>query len=297
MFEEEQKFVAESILEYCKGKDYPILDVKWAWIPFNGQWGISTSFFQLAAATFGKSKGNVAQRANEIANDLAEKIRGYAGFDRVEAVNGYLNLYFSTAEYASRVIQQVFTDGSHYGHGERLNQRLMVEFSHPNTHKAFHVWAPAQRLSGDVLARILEAAGYEVIRAIYPGDIGLHVIKWLWNYLKYHKGEKPDRDITRWMGSLYAEAVKRLDQDPRWKKKSGKCMPAGTGGTPKLSNAGKKRVSGHSMVLTRCISCSISVSTDIISTPCLKLRAKKLWRSCWRRGSRRMNGRAVERSL
>jgi arginyl-tRNA synthetase len=36
----------------------------------------------------------------------------------------------------------------------------------------------------------------------------------LWIYLKYHKGEKPDRDITRWMGSLYAEAVKRLDQDP-----------------------------------------------------------------------------------
>ncbi|MBP8997465.1 MAG: arginine--tRNA ligase [Anaerolineaceae bacterium] len=214
MFEAEQKFVEESILEYCKSKDYPIVEVKWAWIPFNGQWGISTSFFQLAAASFGKTKGNVAQRANEIASDLAEKIRSYAGFDHVEAVNGYLNLYFSTDEYASRVIEQVLTDGNRYGHGRHLNQRLMVEFSHPNTHKAFHVGHLRSAFLGDVLARILEAAGYDVVRANYPGDIGLHVIKWLWNYLKYHKGEKPDRDITRWMGTLYAEAVKRLDQDP-----------------------------------------------------------------------------------
>jgi len=214
MFEAEQKFVEESILEYCKNKGYPIVEVKWAWIPFNGQWGISTPFFQLAAASFGKTKGNVVQRANEIASDLAEKIRGYAGFDHVEAVNGYLNLYFSTAEYASRVIEQVLTDGNRYGHGRHLNQRLMVEFSHPNTHKAFHVGHLRSAFLGDVLARILEAAGYDVIRANYPGDIGLHVIKWLWNYLKFHKGEKPDRDITRWMGTLYAEAVKRLDQDP-----------------------------------------------------------------------------------
>ena len=62
--------------------------------------------------------------------------------------------------------------------------------------------------------RILEFAGYDVVRANYPGDIGLHVIKWLWNYMKFHSGERPEKDITRWMGSIYAEANHRLEENP-----------------------------------------------------------------------------------
>jgi arginyl-tRNA synthetase len=67
---------------------------------------------------------------------------------------------------------------------------------------------------GDAICRILEFSGYDVVRANYPGDMGLHVIKWLWGYLKFHKGEKPPADITKWMGTLYAEASKRLDDEP-----------------------------------------------------------------------------------
>jgi arginyl-tRNA synthetase len=32
--------------------------------------------------------------------------------------------------------------------------------------------------------------------------------------LEVSQGRKPDKDITRWMGTIYAEAVKRLEQDP-----------------------------------------------------------------------------------
>jgi arginyl-tRNA synthetase len=46
--------------------------------------------------------------------------------------------------------------------------------------------------------------------------MGLHVIKWLWNYMKYHAGEKPDQDITRWMGDIYAEANDRLVENPEF---------------------------------------------------------------------------------
>jgi arginyl-tRNA synthetase len=52
------------------------------------------------------------------------------------------------------------------------------------------------------------------VRANYPGDMGLHVIKWLWGYLKYHNGEEPSADITKWMGEVYADAMHRLEEDP-----------------------------------------------------------------------------------
>ncbi|PKN97168.1 MAG: arginine--tRNA ligase [Chloroflexi bacterium HGW-Chloroflexi-4] len=214
MFEKEQNFIADQITQYLKDNNLPENEIRWAWIPFNGQWGISTSFFQLAAKSFGAEKGNVGQRANEIAQGVASKIEIPEGFSKVEVVNGYLNLYFSAADYSRRVIDEVLSAGAQYGKGEPFGKKIMFEFSQPNTHKAFHVGHLRSAFLGDVLSRISEAAGYEVVRANYPGDMGLHVIKWLWNYLKYHKGEKPEKDITRWMGAMYAEACKRIEENP-----------------------------------------------------------------------------------
>ena len=214
MFEVEQLQVDNQIREYCRQLGLPEIELKWTWIPFNGQWGISTTFFQVAAASQSEGKGKVGEVAAQLAASISEKLQGTPGFEKIEAVNGYLNLYFSSSEYFQRVVEEVLIKGADYGKNPHLNQQVMVEFSHPNTHKAFHVGHLRSAFLGDVLARILETAGFDVVRANYPGDIGLHVIKWLWNYLKYHNGEKPDKDITRWMGTIYAEAVKRLEQDP-----------------------------------------------------------------------------------
>ena len=214
MFENEQNFIADKISQYLKANQFPEMDIRWSWIPFNGQWGISTSFFQIAAKSFGNEKGNVGQRASEIAQGAVSFIGKAEGFSKIEAVNGYLNLYFSPADYSQRVVDEVLSAGDDFGKSNRLGKRVMVEFSQPNTHKAFHVGHLRSAFLGDVLARIFEAAGYDVVRANYPGDMGLHVIKWLWNYLKYHEGERPEKDITRWMGAMYAEACRRLEENP-----------------------------------------------------------------------------------
>jgi arginyl-tRNA synthetase len=215
MFEIEQQAVENKIKEYCNANGYSLPSVAWNWIPFAGQWGIATSFFQLAAqeARQGK-KINVPQRAAEIASEVAAYLGQPEGFHRVEAVKGYLNLYFSPAEYSRRVIDMVLEQGKDFGRGTPKGERVMVEFSQPNTHKAFHVGHLRSAILGDVLCRMLDFAGYNVVRANYPGDIGLHVIKWLWNYMKYHRGEKPVKDITKWMGVMYAEANDRIAENP-----------------------------------------------------------------------------------
>jgi arginyl-tRNA synthetase len=221
MFEAEQQAIETQIQAYCQQNGLGSAgSLSWTPIPFSGEWGISTTFFQLAANEGRRIKEetgkgiNVPQRAQEIASQAAAFLGTPAGFTRVEAVRGYLNLYFEPGEYARRVVDSVLAQGSRFGWGEQRGERVMVEFSQPNTHKAFHVGHLRSAILGDVLCRILEAAGYKVVRANYFGDIGLHVIKWLWNYEKFHQGEKPDHDITRWMGELYAEANRRLEENP-----------------------------------------------------------------------------------
>jgi arginyl-tRNA synthetase len=214
MFELEQKRIENQIEKICVEEGLPQIAVKWKWIPFSGEWGISTSFFEMAAseARSGK-KIIVGQRAQEIAALVAEKLGQPVGFSRLEAVRGYLNLYFSSVEYANKVIDTVFQEGAYFGKLPSVNEKVMVEFSQPNTHKAFHVGHLRNVILGNAVCNIVEAAGYDVVRTNYIGDIGLHVIKWLWNYINFHNGEEPGEDKVRWMTQIYSEADQRF-QDP-----------------------------------------------------------------------------------
>lgn len=217
MFNAEKSIIEAQILAFCKAEGLPAPAITWSQIPFAGEWGISTSLFQLAsdeAKAVGK-KVNVPARAAELAEKLAAKLGTPAGFSRVEAVKGYLNLYFATADFAARVLNTVQSEGAKYGWGTPKGERVMVEFSQPNTHKAFHVGHLRNMILGAALANIIEAAGYDLVRANYIGDYGKDVMKWMWNYTKRHMGEKPpSQDLTQWMGSLYAEASKELEADP-----------------------------------------------------------------------------------
>ena len=215
MFQTEQHTIETKIKAYCTTNGIPLAALEWKPIPFSGEWGISTSFFATAAAEarLGK-KVVVAQRAQEIAEQVRAQIGVLLGISHIEAVKGYLNLYFATGEYTRRVVEAVLEQKERFGSGPATGQRVMIEFSQPNTHKAFHVGHLRSAILGDSLARILEFAGNQMVRANYPGDMGLHVIKWLWCYLKFHNEEEPETDITQWMGKVYADASRRLEEDP-----------------------------------------------------------------------------------
>lgn len=215
MFESERLIIETKIKDILKKVGIYAESFNWSWIPFSGHWGIATSFFKLAS---GHPKFlpelDVRQRAAAMADLVKNELDLSKEFEKAESVNGYLNIYFDTRVFAKRVVNQVLTDKSNFGRG-KSDQKIMVEFSQPNTHKAFHVGHLRNMVLGDAVCRMLEFAGNEVVRANYIGDIGLHVIKWLWNYMHFHLGETPPvESITRWMGELYAESIKRLEANP-----------------------------------------------------------------------------------
>lgn len=216
MFQTEQKIVEAIIKVYFSEIDLSDIQMQWTPTPFAGQWGITTSFFQ-AASQEAREKGlkiNVPLRAQEMAQAVADRISFECGFERVEAVRGYLNLYFKSTEFARRVVDQVLEKGADFGRGMNRSDRIMVEYAQLNTHKSFHVGHLRNVILGACLCDMLAFAGYNVVRANYMGDIGAHVVKWMWNYLKRHDGENPPVNSIRWLGDLYAEADSQAHSDP-----------------------------------------------------------------------------------
>src|SRR5688572_10919722 len=89
-------------------------------IPFSGAWGAATSVAkalsgqvaaeQVAAETAGMEKKEARERAGqitaakaqEIAEQIAARLLAVGAADRVEAVNGFVNIYFDTASVADQ---------------------------------------------------------------------------------------------------------------------------------------------------------------------------------------------------
>jgi arginyl-tRNA synthetase len=150
----------------------------------------------------------------QIAADLASRAEGvintYAGLSSVRAVGPYLNFFVNKSALAAGLIPQIL-DGRFLAPRPKLVVRMMVEYSQPNTHKAFHVGHIRCAALGDTLIRIFEWTGTEVVASNYLGDEGTHVAKCLWYYTEIYKGETPATNRGEFLGTLYTAANDLVD--------------------------------------------------------------------------------------
>jgi len=95
-----------------------------------------------------------------------------------------------------------------------MGERVMVEYAQPNTHHSFHIGHARNAILGESVARLAEFAGFETIRASYPGDIGLGVITILWAYERFYRGQEPTglHERGQWLLDIYAEATALLTE-------------------------------------------------------------------------------------
>jgi len=220
MFEPQQQIISDKIRSFCTEHHLPGPgEITWNPIPFTGEWGITTSFFQLAAQESKAIKEatgqsiNVAKRAQELSEVIAEYLGDQPGFVRLEAVKGYLNLYYSPVEYSKRLVDTVIEQGLDFGRGQPKAERVMIEYAQPNMLHSFHIGHFRNAILGEALARLVEFAGFDTIRATYPGDIGLGVITVLWIYQKFYQGQEPTgiHERGQWLLKLYIEAITLLE--------------------------------------------------------------------------------------
>lgn len=152
-----------------------------------------------------------------IAQELATRIlkRNLSTIAKVDAVQGYLNFHQSPSEVGRALFErvQVSTYFTQEKLPSSLTEKVVVEYSQPNTHKAMHVGHLRCLVLGDAVSRIMAYAGHEVVKSTYPGDLGAHIAKTLWYLQNRYSGEFPIENRADWLGDIYALADEAIKQD------------------------------------------------------------------------------------
>jgi len=168
----------------------------------------------------GDFASNIAlQQADTYADDsrsLAEEIvKNIDNDDEViKAVEvagpGFINFYLSD-EWLIDAIADINRVGQDFGNNDELSgERVIVEYTDPNPFKVFHIGHLMSNTVGESLARLYEAAGAQVKRANYQGDVGMHVAKALWGIQK-NDDLHPD-SVADW-GQAYAHGAQAYEKN------------------------------------------------------------------------------------
>src|SRR4030042_291027 len=116
MFNKEKALIEDKVLEVLKKSGINPSPLIWSWIPFSGHWGLATSFFKTASInSHFKPEILVQKRAEEIANLVSNELELPKEFEKKEAVKGYLNIYFDSADYAKSIVQNIISESNSFG--------------------------------------------------------------------------------------------------------------------------------------------------------------------------------------
>ena len=105
-------------------------------------------------------------------------------------VKGFLNLVLNERVWVD-LFEKIYSNPS-LGQLPSNGQKVMVEYSSPNTNKPLHLGHLRNNFLGYSVAEILKANGYEVVKANLVNDRGIHICKSMVAYRHFAQGETPE---------------------------------------------------------------------------------------------------------
>jgi len=110
-------------------------------------------------------------------------------------IKGFLNLTIADS-YWTDLLQSNFSN-SHFGRKPANGQKVMVEYSSPNTNKPIHLGHLRNNFLGWSVAQVLKESGYETIKSCIVNDRGIHICKSMIAWQQFANGATPDSTHTK----------------------------------------------------------------------------------------------------
>jgi len=135
-------------------------------------------------------------------------------------IKGFLNLSFSN-NYWIQTLNDIQKDPN-FGKGKKKDKKVMIEFSSPNTNKPLHLGHIRNILLGWSVSKILDAAGYDVVKTQVVNDRGIAICKSMLAWKKWGAGITPSNSGKKGdflVGDFYVKFNKEFTNEyTDWQK-------------------------------------------------------------------------------
>jgi arginyl-tRNA synthetase len=127
-------------------------------------------------------------------------------FTAHNVIKGFLNLTISD-NYWLNFLQTNYAEPK-FGYKPANGQKVMVEYSSPNTNKPLHLGHLRNNFLGWSVAQILKESGYEIIKSCIVNDRGIHICKSMIAWQLFANGATPQSTNTKgdhFVGEYYVK--------------------------------------------------------------------------------------------
>lgn len=149
----------------------------------------------------------------EIAKDISGKIKAKAPFREVSFYGPYVNFFGDWEKLSGKLMKEVIRKDAKYGSSPPMKEKVMVEYSAPNTNKPLHLGHLRNDAIGMSVSNILASSGRKVVRANLYSNRGAHICKSMLAYQKWGKGKKPDIKPDHFVGKFYVMFEQKKNDD------------------------------------------------------------------------------------
>ncbi|NND31525.1 MAG: arginine--tRNA ligase [Saprospiraceae bacterium] len=122
-----------------------------------------------------------------IGEHLVKRMPEVESFNQIQ---GFVNLSL-TIPFWHSFLERMLSD-NRYGAWPKNGEKLMIEFSSPNTNKPLHLGHIRNILLGWSCSKIVEAAGFSVVRVQVVNDRGIAICKSMLAWQQFGNDETPD---------------------------------------------------------------------------------------------------------
>lgn len=188
-----------------------------------------------AAMVFAKVSG---KKPNDLAQELASKIKKLTEIASVQVVGGYINLVF-TKEIWEQFLASIVCENEHFGDGKKKG-KVLLEFVSANPTGPLHVGHCRGAILGLALSKLMSKAGYDVTKEYYVNDYGVQIGTLLKSIqFRYeqcfglHKGESVPEgcypgdylvDYAKLLANKYGDKYLRLSEEEFYKELKTECV-------------------------------------------------------------------------
>lgn len=168
--------------------------------------------YTLLVFPFAALFGNNPEEAGRI---IGEELRKTSGIiEDYNVIKGFLNLTLSHT-YWKNSLRDIIAE-ENYGSGNSKSEKVMIEYSSPNTNKPLHLGHIRNILLGWSVSKILEFAGYQLVRTQIVNDRGIAICKSMLSWKKWGEGTTPETSGKKgdfFVGDYYVLFDKMLKEE------------------------------------------------------------------------------------